>query len=360
MAENKKKLESIFSASPDVIVAFDANGVITECNSRIIELSGFDRSYLVGKRGTDYIAEKSREIMSEKMAALFRGNRGPMRFEAALMRKDGTEFPVELSVNLLRDEHDQPVGAVAVIRDLSEMKQLQAQLLKAQRLAAIGELAGMVGHDIRNPLAAIRNAGYVLKKHCAEDHNPKVATMLEVIDKSIDHANKIVNDLLEYSKKIHLIYVETSPHNLLCETLSLVKLPNNIKLVNSTSEDKINVDYSKTIRVFANLIKNAVDAMPEGGTIEVRSNQTEIFTTIEFADTGNGIPQEELTRLFTPLYTTKAQGMGLGLSISKRIVEAHGGKISVQSQIGKGTIFTVTLPNKPPPTMRSPRHPQKL
>jgi two-component system sensor histidine kinase HydH len=127
----------------------------------------------------------------------------------------------------------------------------------------------------------------------------------------------------------------------------MVKIPANIKLVDSTGDEQLNVDESKMVRVFVNLIKNAIEAMPEGGTLEAKSKQKDGCTIIEFSDTGKGISQDAIPKLFTPLFTTKAQGMGFGLSISKRIVEAHGGSISVMSELGKGTTFKLTCPVEP-------------
>jgi len=171
--------------------------------------------------------------------------------------------------------------------------------------------------------------------------------MLEIIDKSIDHANAIINDLLEYSKELRLNIVEVSPKQLLDKALIMVKIPENIQLVDLTTDIKLKVDETKAVRVYVNLIKNAIDAMPNGGTLEIKSIQEKDTVVISFTDTGQGISQDTLPKVFTPLFTTKAQGMGFGLSISKRIVEGHGGKILVHSEVGKGTTFTVTFPSEP-------------
>jgi two-component system, sporulation sensor kinase E len=350
LANNRKQLESILQASPDAIMAFDLQGNVFECNLRVTELSGYERSELIGQLGLLSVATRSREQLRKDIQPLYT-NGGPIRFETCLVKKDGSEVPVEFSADLVRDENDNPLAVVAIIRDLSEKKQLENQLIKSQRLAAIGELAGMVGHDIRNPLAGIRNAVYYIKKKCGGCPNDQVPAMLEIVDKSIDHANSIVNDLLEYSRKLHLDAVECTPKMLLATALNMVKIPDNIRLIDSSTDSKFLVDEVKAVRVFVNLIKNAVDAMPEGGTLEVKSMGLNGAVTISFSDTGVGIDERELPNVFTPLYTTKAQGMGFGLSISKRIVEAHGGSISVKSTLGEGTVFTVNFPVEPKPNV---------
>jgi len=172
--------------------------------------------------------------------------------------------------------------------------------------------------------------------------------MLDLIDKDVEYSNKIVNDLLEYSGAIRVELSESNPKSILKDALMLVNVPANVKVVDFT-EDKptIKVDVDKMKRAFVNIIENSFDAMPKGGKLIVESRKTRDKVEFSFIDTGAGIPKETLERLFTPLFTTKARGMGFGLAICKRIIEAHGGKISVESTVGKETAFTLTLPIEP-------------
>jgi PAS domain S-box-containing protein len=226
-----------------------------------------------------------------------------------------------------------------------QLKQTQSKLVRSGRLAAIGELAGMVGHDLRNPLTSIKGAAYYLKSRRASENAVKRKEMLETIDKAIEYSNKIVNDLLEYSREIKLDLIETTPKSLLKDALPFIDLPENIQLKDSTkNKPLIKADTGKINRVFVNLIKNAIDAMPEGGKLVITSKESGNNVEITFKDSGTGMSKETLNKLWSPLFTTKAQGMGFGLAICKRIVEAHGGKISAESTFGKGTKFTVTLP----------------
>ncbi len=229
-----------------------------------------------------------------------------------------------------------------------QLKQTQVKLIQSERLAAIGHLAGMVGHDLRNPLTGIKNASYYLRKKGSSCLDQTSMQMLEIIDKAVEHANRITSDLLEYSREIHLELRKCSPQSLVQEALAMVQIPNRITIVNKTlNEPLIAADIDKIRRVFINLIKNAVDAMPEKGTLEIASCKRDDSVEFAFADTGIGMNEEVIAKLFTPLFTTKAQGMGFGLSICKRIVDAHGGKISVESVVGKGTMFTVMIPIEP-------------
>ena len=229
-----------------------------------------------------------------------------------------------------------------------ELRNSQEKLLRAERLAAIGQLAGQVGHDLRNPLTGILGAVYYLKKSHL-DLDEKYRKMLEIIEKDAKYANKIIEDLLEFSREyVHLNLTLTSVRDLVDNALTKVIVPDNIKIVNLTSfKHKVKVDADRMIRVFVNLITNAIDAMPKGGTLRIWSRISDNCVKVYFRDTGIGIPEENLDKIWAPLFTTKAKGMGLGLSICKRIVEAHGGNITVKSKVGAGTTFTVTLPLKP-------------
>jgi PAS domain S-box-containing protein len=226
-----------------------------------------------------------------------------------------------------------------------ELNDTNERLAKVERFAAIGELAGMVGHDLRNPLTAIKNAVYYLDRKQGTSMDAKTKEMFKVINSSVEHADKIIGNLLEYSKEISLEIEEATPKSLIDYILLMIQIPSHIKVLDRTQDQPTMwVDSNKMERVFINLIKNAIDAMPEEGTLEIRSRQIDENVEFTFTDTGVGMSEQTKSKIFMPLFTTKAQGMGFGLAICKRIVEAHGGKIAVVSNLGKGTTFTVTLP----------------
>lgn len=264
---------------------------------------------------------------------------------------------LELSVDmterkLLRDrlaEYSQKLEHLVDERT-KELKQTQAKLVKSERLAAIGELAGMVGHDLRNPLTSIKGVAYLLRTKHSAGLSAAGKDLLSTIDISIDYSNKIINDLLDYSRDIKLEFSKTTPKLLLKNALSLIVVPEKINITISSEDTSVlYVDTGKLSRVFVNLIKNAIDAMPEGGTLTITSRAKKDTVAFVFEDNGVGMDEETMNKLWIPLFTTKAKGMGFGLSICKRIVKAHGGKITVQSTLGKGTRFAVTFPVNPKP-----------
>mgnify|MGYP001111081813 FL=1 len=222
------------------------------------------------------------------------------------------------------------------------------KLREAERWAAIGETAAMVGHDLRNPLTSIAGAAYLLKTTLGSKMDDKTRESLELIEKNVRDSDKIVKDLLEYSGEIQLELTVANPKSLAEEALSIFNIPENVRVIDlSKNEPGITVDVEKMQRVFVNLIKNAVEAMPEGGTLSISSRKTNGDVEVSFADTGIGMTKEDVEKAFGPFFTTKAKGLGLGLAISKRIVEKHGGSILVESTPGKGSTFTVRLPIKP-------------
>jgi signal transduction histidine kinase len=229
-----------------------------------------------------------------------------------------------------------------------QLNEAYAKLVKSERLAAIGQVASMVGHDLRNPLTGISSATYYLKKKLDSKADKTSIQMLKLIEENVKYSNKIITDLLEYSREIKLENTKTTPRAIANEALSLVRIPSNIQVLNATQEEpQIFVDSEKMKRVFVNIIQNAVDAMPKGGKLTITSKERNDNLEIAFADEGTGMPRNILEKIWTPFFTTKARGMGLGLPICKRIIEAHGGNISVKSTVGKGTTFIVTLPIKP-------------
>jgi signal transduction histidine kinase len=241
------------------------------------------------------------------------------------------------------------VGAAFVLHDVTERRAIEQKLLKAERFASIGELAGMLGHDLRNPLSGIRNANFYLQRKLEGKLDSKEKEMFESIDKSIDYSNKIINDLMDYascySNEVKLDLSPATPKSLLKAARALTDQPQNITLLDETKDSpQFYVDEVKICRSFINFLKNAFDAMPNGGKVRVSSVVEADKVTFTFKDNGCGMTKETIDKLWTPLFTTKAKGMGFGMVICKRNITAHGGQIRLESALGQGTTITVELP----------------
>ncbi|PVX23522.1 MAG: hypothetical protein CW716_11935 [Candidatus Bathyarchaeum sp.] len=227
------------------------------------------------------------------------------------------------------------------------LKESQERLVKSEKLAAIGQAATMVGHDLRNPLQAIENGVYYINSELSKIHvSPEITETLQAIHNSVDYADNIVKDLQSFASKREPLFKKTDINTLVKETFTQIKQPENVETVIELDElPKIEADNDMIKRIFVNLAINGIQAMEEkGGTMKVSTRKANGFIEVKFEDTGVGITKDNITKIFTPFFTTKAQGMGVGLPICKRFVDIHEGNIKVESKEGKGSIFTVNLP----------------
>ena len=379
LKDSEEQLRAITNSAKDAIILIDEKGVTRFWSKSAEKLFGYSSEEAIGKNLHILLAPSMLSEVAEKGLLKFKGSEHPAyegrNLNMTAQTKDGKELPVEVSITALWLKGKRHF--VGIVRDIAERVEMQRkieeythnlekivqertkqlktaneQLLKSQRLAAIGELAGMVGHDLRNPLTGIKGAIYYLETKCAARIGATGKMLLETIDKAIEHSNKIINDLLAYSSKLSLALSETTPKLLLKKALASIEVPERIQIIDATKgKPKIKADIESMRKVFVNLITNAIDAMPEAGTLTITSKAVKGNVKIIFKDTGTGMTEETLSKLKLgfPLFTTKAKGMGFGLPICKRIVEAHGGKISLKSALGKGTAITITIPVNPKP-----------
>ena len=233
-----------------------------------------------------------------------------------------------------------------------ELKETQEKLVRSERLAAIGQLAGGVGHELRNPLGAIKNAVYyirgkVVKSELAQKE-PRVIEFLGIVDDEIASSTKIISDLLSFSRVGKPAVSPARIDKVIDDALSHTPIPENIELTKKVmaSLPEVEIDADQVRQVLVNMITNAVQAMPEGGKLAIAARAKDSFLEVEIADTGCGIAEKAMDKLFEPLYTTKAKGIGLGLAVCKSIIDRHDGYIVVASSVGKGTTFTIKLPLK--------------
>ncbi len=229
--------------------------------------------------------------------------------------------------------------------------QRAAQLKDAERLAAIGATAGMVGHDIRNPLQAITGDIYLAKTDLIaipESEEKKcIQESLSEIEKNVDYINKIVADLQDFARPLNPRADVTNLKLVIDDFLAKNGLPKNVKVSVKVETEKVVADSTFITRIMYNLINNAIQAMPHGGKLTIHSFIEANDVIISVKDTGVGIPEAVKGKLFTPMFTTKAKGQGFGLAVIKRMTDSLGGTVSFESQEGKGTTFTIRLPQSP-------------
>lgn len=228
-----------------------------------------------------------------------------------------------------------------------DLEQVQEKLIRSERLAAVGELASGVGHELRNPLNVIRNCAYLLNMSLTEKEDEEARNSLQVLDKQIDAANKIVTDLLDFTRIKPPTQVRADLNTLINESLSYVEIPEPITLSSHLNGHNFQVrtDAEQMGRVFTNIVSNAVQSMNgTAGQLDIDTGEEGDCVWVRFQDNGCGIPSENMEKIFEPLFTTKPKGIGLGLAITRRLVEQNGGEIEVSSEPGNGTAFTVKLP----------------
>jgi len=250
-----------------------------------------------------------------------------------------------LNARRIYRETDNTQKILLAIEDITEKKLLQEKLITSEKLAAIGQLASAVGHEIRNPLGVIKNSAYFLNMKLKDAADEKVVKHLKILEKEVNSANFIISDLLDFARKKPPTLDQADLSETVKNTLSYITVPENIKVEIKLGEiPKMLLDKEQVQRVCQNLILNAVQAMPEGGKLTIQTTKQDDSAKLIVRDTGVGIPKENMPKLFTPLFSTKAKGIGLGLVICKQIVEGHDGNITVESEVGEGSTFTVKLP----------------
>jgi signal transduction histidine kinase len=215
--------------------------------------------------------------------------------------------------------------------------------LKTERLSVIGELSGRLAHDLRNPLSVMKMSIDLIKQHPgdAKISDDIITKRLQLIEKSIERISHQVDDVLGYVRNSPLKSSAISIREIILGSIDKVNVPHDVKITVSNSDVIVSCDSIKLDAVFINLIVNAIQAMPQGGTIEIKIKSDSDNAVIDFIDSGIGIPKEFLDKIFEPLFTTKQKGTGLGLASCKNIIEQHNGKISVHNN---PTTFTISLP----------------
>jgi len=361
----KVEWERTFDSDPDLIAILDSNHRIIRANKAMAKALRKEPQLCVGLNCYTCVhGLNSPPTFCPHSKTV---NDGKEHVEEVHEDRLGGDFLV--STTPLLDENGQMVGSVHVARDITTRKQMEnklqeyashleelvqertRQLQDQERMVAIGQTAGMVGHDIRNPLQAIMSDVYLLKSDLASmpacETKEGVAESLDGIEKNIGYINKIVADLQDYARPLYPDYAEVNLPDLIVSTLQAITIPDNIKFsVDVDIASSLRTDAIFVRRALTNLVNNALQAMPESGRLELASFEKESKVYISVRDTGLGIPEAVKPKLFTPMMTTKSKGQGLGLAVVKRLVEALGGAITFESQEGKGTKFTIELPRK--------------
>jgi two-component system nitrogen regulation sensor histidine kinase GlnL len=367
ISRGRQLMENIISHMGSGLLVTDRDGKIWMINNLGQETLGVTGTQMVGKRIQD-LFPGTEPLLEVKVGSVLR--------ELDLTRPDGRTVPLGFNNSVLLDASGQPEGTIIIFRDLSDLRAIRAEVRRKDRLAAIGEVAAGVAHEIRNPLFGISSVTQILMSEVkfGQVHQELLAAM----QAEIKRLNTLVEDLLDYGRPSKLQRTHQAMDQIWEEILGLAKeevAEAKVKVTRDFQEGlpPVLADGNKLRQVFLNLLKNAIQATPPGGEITIRLFRTTlaalpapvqrglalhvgdgdpstVYVVSQVIDTGVGIPAADLERIFDLFFTTKSTGSGLGLAICRRIVEDHGGAIGVESVEHAGSTFTVALPLKPVPS----------
>jgi two-component system NtrC family sensor kinase len=364
LAEERGLADRILEGVKEGVLATDPKGTVVFFNKSMEAMLGYSAAEVCGKIPLARLLPFGEvERLKERLGSEEGGkNKRLLLFETNLLDRRGKSISVQMSPALLSGKDD--LGIVAFIRKLREMRKAEqedadpSRLLQQDKMMSLGRLAASVVHEINNPLAGILNYLRLMLKILSrgavnEEQLEKFRNYLTVVERETDRCSRIVSSLLAFSRRAKMEYAEMSVNELLERSLMLSQHKmalQNIQ-VKTDLDPKLPLilgDFNQLQQCIINLIFNAIDAMPQGGTLTVSSavRPDERVVQIGVADTGCGIPEEDLPNIFEPFFTTKTEGKGLGLGLSTvyGIVEGHKGTIHVESEVGKGTTFTIELP----------------
>jgi len=355
-------LNNILESLTSGVVAINLKGEITLFNRAAEEILGYKTDEVLGRPYGEVMAKG----VGEKMTLPFtlKSRKSHINEEKGVLTKEGKKIPLGFSTSLLTDGDNNILGAVEVFFDLSKLKELEEEITRVRTLAALGEMAATVAHEVKNPLGGIRGFADLLDRDL-EDGDPRKKSVQKILE-GVETLDKIVVSLLNYTKAIRLDLHKVEFINFIEDVIKFFEInltheKNKIHIIREYPERELccRIDPEQFRQVILNLLHNATQAMPQGGKIVVRIDTEETDTgasqtpfgkhlrggkiVLKISDTGMGMSKATLDKLFTPFFTTKEHGTGLGLSTVKKIVEAHRGDIKVESEIGKGTTVIVRL-----------------
>jgi PAS domain S-box-containing protein len=323
-------LQSLLESISDGVIAVDTEGLVTTFNQAANRVLGFAAAEVVGRPFND--------VFGRGFSAL------PGRQVMELRAQNGKLVPVTERDSPISDRAHRRIGAVKVFQDLSEIESLRAQVRQKDQLATLGEMAATVAHEIRNPLGGIRGFATLLARDL-EPNDPR-RRLVEKILLGTRELDGVVMDLLEYTRPVQLRLRPTHCADLIEAALGYLDLDGRpIAIVNGTEPAaRVLVDPDKMRQALLNILLNAVQSIEAKGEVRIRTEVEPDSVSIAITDTGCGMTPEQVQEAFSPFFTTKEKGTGLGLSVAAKIVTGHGGSLSVESQVGRGSTFRVHLP----------------
>ncbi len=339
--------DNLVENMPIGLVATDTNDMVISFNQAAEKILHTSSSQVLGRKLSAALPPELTQVIKKA-----KDSPEPVDVELSVTIREGKTVPVEVTATLLRYEKGLLLGYVALLRDLTQIRHLEEEVVRSQRLASIGRLAAGVAHEIRNPLSSIKGFATYFKERYKDVPGDKETA--DIMIQEVDRLNRVISQLLEFASPTRIQKSPVKIVPLIQESVKLIesdaKRKGIILKLNIEEEDPIiPADPDKLKQVLLNLYLNAIEAMDKGGKLIIRVgtdfNKNSMF--IKISDTGHGIKHEDLPHIFDPYFTTKSSGTGLGLAIAHKIIESHGGEIRVISNHRQGTEVTIFLPLNP-------------
>ena len=346
LARMKTYTENVVESMADALISIDKEKKIVTLNRRAAEILGGSERELKGKGIAEVLGQDVEELLRwEEPRSIIRDQ------EIEVNHRSEKAIPLSLSAAPLKDEMGREMGSVLLLRDLREIRDLQEKVRRSERLASLGRLAAGVAHEIRNPLSSIRGfAQFFMQRFKGQEKEQEYSSLMV---KEVDRLNRVITELLDFARPKEPHREPHSLENILDHSLKLLEPELARKRVEIEKEyepslPSVGVDRDQFSQAFLNLLLNSLESMEEGGKIKIvleeENENGQGSLKVCITDTGRGIPQEDLEKVFDPFFSTKRKGTGLGLAIVHQIVEQHRGDITVKSREGEGTTFRITLP----------------
>jgi PAS domain S-box-containing protein len=335
--ESERNYKELYESFGEAFIATDWEFNVIHWNKAAEKVTEIKAKDALGKKIYDVLPE----MLSVDITPYFKDlqEKKIVRFMMNTVSRE-TKKPSIFEISI----YPSTLGMIVIVEDKTDEE-------RNRRLSAIGQTASMVGHDIRNPLQSITSSLYLIKEEMKESpecqNNPDLQDSFVMIEENVEYINKIVSDLQDYTRPLTPVKKEVKLLGFLKSILATVKIPESIVSEIIAIEDLVIItDASYLKRALVNLVTNAVQAMPNGGELTISAIGREDNVLISVKDTGTGISKEAQEKIFTPLFTTKSKGQGLGLAVVKRIVDALKGNITYKSEEGKGTEFIIEIPKR--------------